>query len=277
MDLSHREVITLTGPDRITWLHSLTTQHESELGSGRPTMALILTPQGHVEHAFYGVDDAARETFTAHVEPGTAAALIDFLLKMRFMMRVEITDVTEDLAVTWRPAARQDVAFDGYEFIPRDKLTDYAAAAGPAAGMWAFEALRIARGEARHGIDTDHRTIPNEAGWINTAVHLDKGCYRGQETVARVHTLGRPPRRLTLLHLDGSENRLPAAGAELRDGEKVVGFVGSSARHHELGPIAIGMVKRNVSLDATLDADSMPAGQEMIVDPDAGLHVRPLR
>src|SRR3546814_9588253 len=98
-------------------------------------MALILTPQGHVEHAFYGVDDAERETFTAHVEPGTAAALIDFLLKMRFMMRVEITDVTEDLAVTWRPAARQNVAFDGYEFIPRDKLTDYAAAAGPAEGV----------------------------------------------------------------------------------------------------------------------------------------------
>src|SRR3546814_18139319 len=118
-------------------------------------------------------------------------------------------------------------------------------------------------------------TIPNEAGWINTAVHLDKGCYRGQETVARVHTLGRPPRRLTLLHLDGSENRLPAAGAELRDGAKVVGFVGSSARHHELGPIAIGIVKRNVSLDATLAADRMPAGQELIVDPDAGPPVAP--
>ena len=124
------------------------------------------------------------------------------------------------------------------------------------AGTWAFEALRIARGEPRLGLDTDHRTIPNEVGWIGPAVHLDKGCYRGQETVARVHTLGRPPRRLTLLHLDGTENRLPPRRHRplLHEG-KVVGRVGSSARHHELGPIALALVKRNVPLDVTLDAD----------------------
>ena len=100
-----------------------------------------------------------------------------------------------------------------YDLVPRDRLEAYADAAGPACGLWAFEALRIERGEPRLGLDTDHRTIPNEVGWIGAAVHLDKGCYRGQETVARVHTLGRPPRRLVLLHLDGSENRLPPAGS----------------------------------------------------------------
>jgi folate-binding protein YgfZ len=183
------------------------------------------------------------------------------------MMRVEITDVTEEVAVAWRPK--------GYDLVPRERLTTYAEAAGPACGLWAFEALRIARGEPRFGLDTDHRTIPNEAGWIPAAVHLDKGCYRGQETVARVHTLGRPPRRLTLLHLDGSENRLPERGADLKHGDKVVGFVGSSARHHELGPIALALVKRNVPLDATLDADGLVAAQEVIVDPEVGLHVRP--
>ena len=93
--------------------------------------------------------------------------------------------------------------------MPRDDL-DGCGRARPA-GIWAFEALRIARGEPRLGLDTDHKTIPNEAGWIGPAVHLDKGCYRGQETVARVHTLGRPPRRLVLLHLDGSVDRLPAS------------------------------------------------------------------
>mgnify|MGYP000588414806 CR=1 FL=1 len=98
---------------------------------------------------------------------------------------------------------------------------------GPAAGVWAYEALRIAARRPRFGLDTDHRTIPHEVGWIETAVHLSKGCYRGQETVARVHNLGRPPRRLTLLHLDGSENRLPAVGCELRQGDKVVGVGGS--------------------------------------------------
>ncbi len=236
---------------------------------------LILSPQGHVEHAFFGYDDG--EAFTAHTEPGAGAALVAFLDRMRFMMRVEVADVTDELAVTWRPGANAEGPYAGYEIVPRDQLTTYAEAAGPACGFWAFEALRIARGEPRLGLDTDHRTIPNEAGWIGPAVHLDKGCYRGQETVARVHTLGRPPRRLTLLHLDGSENRLPPVGADLLLGDKVVGYVGTSARHHELGPIALAMVKRNVALDATLTVDGMPAAQEVLVDPEVGLHVRPLR
>jgi tRNA-modifying protein YgfZ len=285
VDLSHRDVVRISGPDRLTWLHSLTTQHLESLAPKVWTGALVLSPQGHVEHAFFGYDDG--ESFTAHTEPGAAAALVEFLDRMRFMMRVEVADVTAELAVTWRPrppvvaeVAQQpsrNHPYDNYELIPRDQLTTYAQAAGPACGLWAFDALRIARGEPRLGLDTDHRTIPNEAGWIGPAVHLDKGCYRGQETVARVHTLGRPPRRLTLLHLDGSENRLPAVGADLLLGEKVVGFIGTSARHHELGPIALAMVKRNVPLDAALTVDGMPAAQEVVVDPEVGLHVRPLR
>jgi folate-binding protein YgfZ len=274
VDLSHRGVVRVSGPDRLTWLHSLTSQHLENLPKHTPTAALILSPQGHVEHAMYGVDDG--EVFTAHVEPGAAPALVEWLDRMRFMMRVEVTDATEELAVTWRPASRIDGApYSGYLFVPRSELTTYADAAGPACGLWAFEALRIARGEPRLGLDTDERTIPNEAGWIGSAVHLEKGCYRGQETVARVHTLGRPPRRLTLLHLDGSENRLPPQGAPLSNGSKTVGFVGTSARHYELGPIALGMVKRNVALDAALEVDGMPVAQEVIVDPEVGLHVRP--
>lgn len=277
VDLSHRDVVRIEGPDRLTWLHSLTTQHLTGLAPRVWTSALVLSPQGHVEHAFAGVDDET--AFVAHTEPGRGAALVEWLDRMRFMMRVEVTSVTESLAVTWRPARVEDgrSATQGYELIPRDQLTAYAEAAGPAAGLWAFEALRIARGEPRLGLDTDTRTIPNEVGWIGEAVHLDKGCYRGQETVARVHTLGRPPRRLTLLHLDGSENRLPAIGAPLLSGDKVVGFVGTSARHHELGPIALGLVKRNVDLAAVLSADGLVAAQEVIVDPEVGLHVRPLR
>jgi tRNA-modifying protein YgfZ len=285
VDLSHRGVVRVSGPDRLSWLHSLTTQHLTDLAPGRPTVALILSPQGHVEHAMYAVDDG--EAFTAHVEPGAAAALVDWLDRMRFMMRVEVADVTAELAVAWRPTA-------GYDLVPRERLAAYAEAAGPAAGLWAFEALRIARGEPRFGLDTDHRTIPNEVGWVSTgsttgdgsttgetvpwgAVHLDKGCYRGQETVARVHTLGRPPRRLTLLHLDGSANRLPEHGSPLLHNGREVGFVGSAARHYELGPIALGLIKRAVPLDAVLDASEIPAAQEVVVDPEVGLHVRPLR
>ena len=277
VDLSHRDVVRIAGPDRLTWLHALTTQHLLALPPGVTTGVLVLSPQGHVEHAMYGSDDG--EAFTAHLEPGQAAALIAWLERMKFMSRVEVSEVTAEVAVAWRPARIGDAPYSGYELVPRDQLTAYAAAAGPAAGSWAFEALRIARGEPRLGLDTDERTIPNEAGWIGPAVHLDKGCYRGQETVARVHTLGRPPRRLTLLHLDGSENRLPKPGDPLVvDGDvraKPVGFVGTSARHHELGPIALAMVKRNVPLDAQLLAGDLPAAQEMVVDPEVGLHVRP--
>ncbi len=268
VDLSHRDVVRIAGPDRLGWLHNITTQFFEGLPPGRQTTALILSPQGHVEHAFTGVDDGA--AFTAHTEPGAGAALIGFLERMKFMTRVDITDETESLAVMWRPV-------DGgkFDLVPRERLASYGEAVGPAAGIWAYDALRIARGEPRLGFDTDHRTIPNEVGWIGTAVHMDKGCYRGQETVARVHNLGRPPRRLVLLHLDGSENTLPQVGSELRHGDKVVGFVGSSARHHELGPIALGLVKRNVPVDAELDAGGLPAAQEVIVDPEVGLHFRP--
>ena len=275
VDLSHRDVVRISGPDRLTWLHSLTTQHLVELAPRRWTGALILSPQGHVEHAFYGYDED--DVFLAHTEPGQSAALVEFLDRMRFLMRVEVQEATDELAVTWRTRSRSgaDAPYAGYAFVPRGQLSTYAEAAGPACGLWAFEALRIARGEPRLGLDTDHRTIPNEAGWIGPAVHLDKGCYRGQETVARVHTLGRPPRRLTLLHLDGSENRLPTRGADVLSGERVVGFVGTSARHHELGPIALATIKRNVPTTEQLETDGLPAAQEVLVDPEVGMHVRP--
>ena len=221
-------------------------------------------PQGHVEHAFTGVDDG--ESFLAHTEPGAGAGLVAFLDSMRFMMRVEVT-LVDDMSVVALPDA-------GFDWVPRPELPAYAEAHGPAAGLWAHEALRIARGEPRLGLDTDHRTIPNEVGWLGSAVHLDKGCYRGQETVARVHTLGRPPRRLTLLHLDGTENALPAHGSEVLADGKAVGFVGSSARHYELGPIALALLKRNTPVDVPLAVDGIAAAQEVVVDPEVGLHVR---
>jgi folate-binding protein YgfZ len=275
VDLSHRGVLRVSGPDRLAYLHSLTTQHLERLAPGRPVQALVLSPQGHVEHHFVGTDDG--EAFLAHTEPGLVEGLVAFLDRMRFMMRVEVEDVTSSYAVAWRPrsdAAGPEVAgrFDVFE---RDRVPQYAEAAGPACGLWAYDALRIARGEPRLGVDTDHRTIPNEVGWVGPAVHLDKGCYRGQETVARVHTLGRPPRRLTLLHLDGSENRLPAAGTAVTLAGRPVGFAGSAARHHELGPIALGLLKRNVPVAAVLEVDGMPAAQEVVVDPEVGLHIRP--
>jgi len=234
-----------------------------------------------------------------HVEPGTAAALVAFLESMRFMLRVEVADVSQDYAVLTVLGPRGgDLAaelegvrakvgpgpFGSIDLIvARDRLPGAAAElvrrGGALAGMWAFEALRIAARVPRFGLDTDHRTIPHEVGWIDTAVHLNKGCYRGQETVARVHNLGHPPRRLVFLDLDGSVDRLPAHGdpVELNgpDGANtVVGFTGSAARHYELGPIGLALVKRTVPVEATLLAGGVAAAQEVVVPPDAGANVQ---
>ena len=141
------------------------------------------------------------------------------------------------------------------------------AAAPDVTGLWAYEALRLEARRPRLGFETDHRTIPHEVDWLRTAVHLQKGCYRGQETVARVHNLGRPPRRLVLLHLDGSEVALPSHGDDVRLADRTVGFVTTAARHHELGPVALALVKRNLPLEATLSVEGTAAAQEVVVAP----------
>lgn len=273
VDLSDRDVVTVSGPDRLTWLHSLTTQYFEGLAPGVWTQALFLSAQGRVEHELRGVDDG--ETFWAHTEPGGGAALVAWLDSMRFLMRVEVADVSADWAVVGLPGLV-------YDLVPRRDLAAYTERAGSPVGLWAWEALRIEAGVPRFGLDTDERSIPNEMGWTSTeehpsAVHMDKGCYRGQETVARIHNLGRPPRRLVLLQLDGSVEHLPGHGADVTADDRRVGFVGSAARHHELGPIALAVVKRNVPLDRELLADGVAAAQEVLVDPDVGLHVRPMR
>ncbi|MFF7789599.1 YgfZ/GcvT domain-containing protein [Streptomyces sp. NPDC007991] len=280
VDLSHRGVVAVTGEDRLAWLHLLLTQHVSDLPAGQATEALILSAHGHIEHALYLVDDG--ETVWAHVEPGTQEALIAYLESMKFFYKVEVADRTADIAVVHLPAGSiaevpegvvvRETPYGRDLFLPRDGLEAYAAQAGPPAGILAYEALRVEQHRPRLGFETDHRTIPHELGWIGSAVHLQKGCYRGQETVARVQNLGKPPRRLVFLHLDGSEVHLPVAGTEVRladegpDGRKV-GFITTSARHHELGPVALALVKRNVAVDAPLVAGDTAAAQEVVVEP----------
>ncbi|WP_407550674.1 glycine cleavage T C-terminal barrel domain-containing protein [Streptomyces sp. Pv4-95] len=280
VDLSHRGVVTVTGAERLPWLHLLITQHVTDLAPGHATEALILSAHGHIEHALYLVDDG--ETTWLHTEPGTQEALIAYLESMKFFYRVEVTDRTDDFAVVHLPAGSiaevpentvaRETAHGRDLFLPRADLESFAAAHGPAIGILALEALRVEAHRPRLGLETDHRTIPHELGWLGSAVHLQKGCYRGQETVARVHNLGKPPRRLVFLHLDGSEVHLPPHGAPVRlasDGEegRQLGFVTTSARHHELGPIALALVKRNVPLDAQLTAAGTAAAQEVVVEP----------
>jgi folate-binding protein YgfZ len=301
VDRSNRGVVKITGPDRLSWLHSLTSQHVERLTPGSTTEALILSPQGHLEHHLTLTDDGTATWI--HVEPHTAKALVDYLNSMRFMLRVDVEDLSGVLVVQTLagplPADGGVVSRTGSASSAPATLLDEgvvaavtqnpfgldlivpADAAGklaetfPVAGLWAFEAARIAAHVARPGLDTDHKTLPHEIGLIESAVHLNKGCYRGQETVARIHNVGHPPRRLVFLHLDGSVDRLPAHGSPLtlEDGAQV-GFVGSAARHFELGPIGLGLVKRSVDVNATLLADGVAAAQEVVVPPDAGANVQ---
>jgi folate-binding protein YgfZ len=301
VDRSNRGVVRVTGADRLSWLHSLTSQHLERLAPGSTVQALILSPQGHLEHHLTVTDDGTATWL--QVEPHTAKALVDYLNSMRFMLRVEVEDMSGVLVVQTLagplPAEGGVITRTGAADSAAARLADEVGAAAvmqhpfgtdlivpaeaagklaaelPVAGMWAFEAARIAARVARPGLDTDHKTLPHEIGFIEDAVHLSKGCYRGQETVARIHNLGHPPRRLVFLHLDGSVDRLPAHGAPLiLDEGATAGFVGSSARHFELGPIGLGLVKRSVDVSATLLADGVAAAQEVVVPPDAGANVR---
>ncbi|MET3804536.1 folate-binding protein YgfZ [Nakamurella sp. UYEF19] len=293
-DLSHRGVIGVSGPDRLTWLNTLTSQLLTDLPAGRTTQALVLSPTGHVEHHM-GVTEIGEVTYL-DTEPATAAALLKYLEMMIFWSKVELTtaelselrivgphtaDVVEAAGILADDLPEGDaVALPGGGFarrsrhgldlfLPREALANSAAALMAAgarpAGSWAAEALRIPTRTPRLGLDTDDRTIPNEVDWLATSVHLNKGCYRGQETVARVHNLGRPPRRLVILQLDGSADRLPETGAPVTTADgRVVGRVGSVAHHHEDGPIALAMIKRNLTAGTPLLADGVDAA----IDPD---------
>jgi len=303
VDRSNRNIIAISGPERIGWLHNLTSQHLLALRPGEGTELLVLSPHGHIEHDAVLTDDG--ETTWLDVGPGTASDLLDFLIKMRFMTRAELIDSSADWALlsvvgaaateavrrldvpipaepevqpvpgpkfaSSELAARPSTVFhtvplpgggwvrrhaDRFDLlVPRSDVDRVAAQlAVPRAGIWAYEALRVEHRQPRLGFETDHRTIAAEVNLLAPAVHLDKGCYRGQETVARVHNLGRPPRRLVLLHLDGiSDDQPPAPGTPVigPDG-RAVGFVGTAVRHHELGMVALAVVKRNVADDAQL-------------------------
>jgi folate-binding protein YgfZ len=277
VDRSHRGVLRITGHDRLSWLHNLTTQDLERLAPGTATEALVLSPQGHVEHHLTLTDDGS--TTWIHVEPGEAGSLLAFLTSMRFMLRVDPQDVSADYAVLTvlgpdTPAGdlgglRLGVGLGADLIVARSELPGVVeglrSAQGALAGVWAYEALRIAAGRPRLGLDTDHRTIPHEVGWIEAAVNLTKGCYRGQETVARVHNLGRPPRRLVLLHLDGSEDRMPSQGADVMLDGASAGFAGSSARHYELGPIGLALVRRTTPVTASFTVEGNAAAQAVLV------------
>lgn len=261
VDRSHRGVLRISGPDRLSWLHTTTSQHLETLPAGEVREALVLSPNGHVEHHLVLRDDG--ESTWIMVEPGDLEGLAAYLNSMRFMLRVEVSDESASYGV-------MSVRSDGYwhdELVPRAELEQWLATTGlPLAGFSAYEALRVDAHLPRLGFETDHRTIPHEIGWIGTAVHLNKGCYRGQETVARVQNLGRPPRRLIVGHLDGTADELPPPHTPIELDGKAVGFLGTAVQHAELGPVALAVIKRQTPDDAELTVGGMAMKPERVVD-----------
>ncbi len=310
VDRSHREVLRVSGPERLSWLHLVVSQHVTELAGG--TEALVLDSQGHVdthmvlahvgEAVYLDTDPGAHAT--SALPKGGPQTLREYLEAMKFWSQVEIADVTGELAVLSvlgpdadSVLAAVDVELGGEAHavaavpggfarrmpwpgrssvdlvVPRGELTGWwqrltDAGARPA-GSWAFDALRVESLRPRLGVDTDERTIPHEVNWIGSAAHVAKGCYRGQETVAKVFNVGRPPRRMLLLHLDGSPERYPETGDPVRMGERVVGRVGSVALHHELGPVALALIKRSTPVGAELLAGAEDRVVQAAVDPDS--------
>jgi folate-binding protein YgfZ len=281
IDRSNRPVLVISGPDRLPWLHSICSQHVSNLADGESTEALVLSPHGHVEQHWQLTErDGA---VWLDVEPGMADDALGYLEKMRFLKRVEPSEVSDEWAVIGLvgPAADAvlvaaghtppttraiDLSAGGFArrtpwgdvdlVVPRarlaDEITGLVAAGAAPAGLWAYDAKRVEARRPRLRFETDHRTIPHEVGWIDTAVHLDKGCYRGQETVARVQNLGRPPRRLVFVHLAGESDVLPDVGTSVELAGRSVGFLGTAVQHHELGPVALAVIKRSIPDDAEL-------------------------
>jgi len=311
--LGDRAVLAVPGEDRLSWLDSLTSQALTRLAPGESTELLVLDPHGHVEHAASVLDDGV--TTWLITDRGDAEGLLAWLRKMRFRLRVDPRDASEEYAViggtraalgalnvaapagmplVWsdpwphvgiggwayattepHPGADRDWSEAIVSRAEEERVADAAASGDLAlAGLAAADALRVAAWRPRWANEVDDRALPHELDWLRTAVHLEKGCYRGQETVAKVHNLGHPPRRIVSLQLDGTDSVLPARGDEVFLGETSVGVVTSAARHFEDGPIALAVVRRNTAVDAefivrTGDGDIV-AAQEVIVPPEAG-------
>jgi hypothetical protein len=311
--LGDRALLAVSGEDRLSWLDSLTSQALAALPAGVSTELLVLDPNGRVEHAASALDDG--ETTWLIGDRADAEGLLAWLRRMRFRLRVDPRDVSDEFAVVGgsraalsriTPAAPAGVALvwvdpwpavspgghayarvSGHPGAERDwaeaivtrdeeqRIADAAAAGQLAiAGLVAVDALRVAAWRPKLTVDADERTLPHELDWLRTAVHLSKGCYRGQETVAKVHNLGHPPRRVVALQLDGSASVLPARGATVRAGDDEVGVVTSVAFHYEEGPIALAVLKRTAPVDVPLTVDTedgpVAAAQEIIVPSDAG-------
>lgn len=282
-------VISVTGADRAAVLNATLSQSLVGLTPGDSREALELDGNGRIVRILHVLE---RADDTLLIVPGARGEdVVAWLDKRVFMEDVTPTDLSDSVAVyggtvgfgetVWSdpwPEIQPGGYTYGAETIPAWTYRESVIAADAAApnrivDSSALDALRAVAG--RPGLaEVDELALPHELDWLRTAVHLSKGCYTGQETVAKIHNVGHPPRRLVRLHLDGSDSVFAEAGDPvLFDGEQV-GVVTTAGNHFEEGPVALARIKRTVPVDAALvvtrDGHPLAANQDVIVPPTAG-------
>ena len=282
---SDQVVLEIEGPDTLSWLHSLTSQNIMNLAPGDSCESLLLTPNGHIEQQLKLIITETGALVIVHKDK--SAALTDWLTKMRFRSKVEIRNRDDlscfgsfaDLSAygpTWSdPWSDTNPASVSYNPARSEfgwnELVSADAPDLEKAGLMAYHSLRIAAGRPEIS-DVDERSLPHEFDWLNSAVHLSKGCYRGQETVSKVHNLGHPPRRLAILNLEQGD-MIANPGDEISYQEKLVGKVVAAGLHFDEGSIALALLNRNtpyLDLQVQSGESVISATQTMLVPHDAG-------
>ena len=303
-------IFEISGVDRQVWLHAFLAQRIMGLNAGESTEALMLDATGHVQLAWRVFESTESTWMFAQPNPlyeecASADAFEKWLRANIFRKKVSIANrSTEfdavarnsyegiaDAAVVWRdpwPAevagsvrySKTPLAAIGRSYHLSESLVAAEGASVikglPVVGADALTGLRIAAHRPSQLAEVDAKTLPHELDWLSTGVHLSKGCYRGQETVAKVHNLGHPPRRLVMLQLDGSGHFLPEVGDPVfvQGDERQRGVITSTAQHHEMGPIALAVINRvtdpTAILVVTSGNETIAATQEIIVPTDAG-------
>jgi tRNA-modifying protein YgfZ len=266
----------LEGGDVLRYLHAVCTQHTLDLQPGDATQALLLSPKGKIEFAFRLA--VLKGAVLLDTEAATAPALAERLA--RFVFRYDVTvgrpvpgaatllggQAEAVLGAAGLPVPghgragvagpdlvvhRTPLGFDllGPEAPGVVAGLERAGAERAPAGRW--ELARVAGGLPRAGHELTDDVLAEEAGLLGSHVHLDKGCYPGQETVARVHNLGQVQRRLAGLRFEASANgdpeALPAPRTDLvTDDGRRAGQLRSVVDHPDLGPIGLAYVRRVV-------------------------------
>lgn len=235
-----RAFLRVAGPDAADYLERMLTNEVEALGVGESCEALLLTPKGRVIAPMRVVRRADAD-FLLLTEPESAGQLSAELQRMRFAAKVEI-EPEEHRSYLLLGDVNGGVPNADYG-IPAGEILDADRPALPELSEEELEALRIGAGKPRFGREVDGSILPAEAGLDETHISFTKGCFPGQEPVARLHYRGHPNRRLRVLEVDAAE-----PGTELVWEGKVVGRVTSA-----VPGLALGYVRSEVPDDATLE------------------------